>query len=138
MQYITIKKSSNGVQSVYFISQQCADCPSHDRLGSETSQTEFFDSYDFAKLHTNILHDALKNNGRRLVQEELKVRGTRYFVIDKHTIAHWSQEPSTTTTCTSIDKKNLIEWTEYLIDNIYVKIGNKVLHPLTPQEPLWL
>ena len=54
------------------------------------------------------------------------MRGARYLVVDKHAIAHWSQEPSTTTTCTNIDKSKLIEWTEYLIDNIYVKIGNKV------------
>jgi len=35
------------------------------------------------------------------------VRGARYLVVDKDTIAHWSQEPSTTTTCTNIDKSKL-------------------------------
>ena len=66
-------------------------------------------------LYTNIPHDALKNNVRILVCEAFKVRGARYLVVDKHVIAHWSQEPSTTTTCTNIDKSKLIEWTEYMM-----------------------
>ena len=86
---------------------------------NETSQAKSFDSYNFATLYTNIPHDALKNNVRILVREAFKV----YLVVDKHTLAHWSQQPSTTTTCTNIDKSKLIEWTQYLIDKIY---GNKV------------
>ena len=30
------------------------------------------------------------------------------------------------TTCMSIDKSKLVELTEYLIDNVYVKAGNRV------------
>ena len=69
---------------------------------NETSQAKFFDSYDFATLYTNIPHDAYKNNVRIFVREAFKVRAARYLVVDKHAIAHWSQEPSTTTTCTNM------------------------------------
>ena len=87
-----------------------------------------FDSYDFATLYTNIPHDGLKNNTciRNLVREAYKVRGPKYLIVDRHGKAHWSQSPSSVTTCMSLDKSKLVELTEYLIDNVYVKAGNRV------------
>ena len=32
------------------------------------------------------------------------------------------------TTCINVDKSKLINWMEYLIDNVYIKVGNKVYH----------
>ena len=46
------------------------------------------------------------------------------YVIDRNSKAHWSE---TELTCIS-DKSKLIEWMEYLIENIYmyIKVGNRV------------
>ena len=69
-------------------------------------------------MYTNIPHDALKTNVRNLVREAFKVRGAKYLVLDTHGKAHWSQTPSSSVSCVSIDKSKLVEWTEYLIDNV--------------------
>ena len=101
-----------------------------DRLHNinKVSGAKCFDSYDFATLYTNIPHDGLKSNIRNLVREAYKVREAKYLVVDRHGKAHWSQSPSSVTTCMSIDMSKLVELTEYLIDNVYmyVKAGNRV------------
>ena len=65
-------------------------------------------------------------NIRNLVREAFKVRGAKYLSVDSHGKAHWSQVPSSVTRCMSLDKNKLMELTEYLIDNVYVKAGNNV------------
>ena len=99
-----------------------------DRLHNinKVSGAKCFDSYDFATLYTNIPHDGLRSNIRNLVREAYKVRGAKYLIVDRHGKPHWSQSPSSVTTCMSIDKSKLVELTEYLIDNVYVKAGNRV------------
>ena len=77
-------------------------------------------------LYTNIPHDALKNNIRNLVREAFKIRGAKYFIVYRHGKAHWSLEPASSTACVSVSKSKLVEWTEYLIDNVYIKVGNNV------------
>ena len=91
---------------------------------NNVSQAKCFDSYDFATLYTNIPHEGLKMNIRNLVREAFKVR--KYLKVDNHGKAHWSQVPSFVTRCMSLDKSKLVELTEYLIDNVYVKVGNNV------------
>ena len=99
-----------------------------DRLQNinKNSRATSFDSYDFATLYTNIPHDELKNNIRVLVREAFKVRGAKYLVVDRHGNAHWSLVTSLTAECTSIDGSKLLEWMEYLINNVYIKVGNSV------------
>ena len=77
-------------------------------------------------LYTNIPHVALKNNIRNLVREAFKIRGAKYFIVYRHGKAHWSLEPASSTACVSVSKSKLVEWTEYLIDNVYIKVGNNV------------
>ena len=99
-----------------------------DRLQNinKNSRATSFDSYDFATLYTNIPHDELKNNIRVLVHEAFKVRGAKYLVVNRHGKAHWSLVTSLTAECTSIDESKLLEWMEYLINNVYIKVGNRV------------
>ena len=73
-----------------------------------------------------IPHDMLKSSIRTLVREAYKVRGAKYLVIDRLNRAHWSEVPSSVTTCMNVDKGKLINWMEYLIDSVYIKVGNKV------------
>ena len=89
-------------------------------------QAKRFDSYDFATLYKNIPHNALKNNIRSLVREAFKIRGGKYLIVDRRGNGHWSLELASSTACVSVSKSKLVEWTEYLIDNVYIKVGNNV------------
>ena len=76
--------------------------------GNETSQAKSFESFDFATLYTTILHDALKEKVGSLVSEAYRVMGAKYLVVDRHCRAHWSESPSTTHVCISVDRSKLI------------------------------
>ena len=72
------------------------------------------------------MHDALKNNVKSLVWEAFKVRGAKHLIMDTHGKAHLSQNPAESVSCVSVDRSVLVEWTDYLIDNVYIRVGNKV------------
>ena len=98
-----------------------------DRLRNinRTSRAKSFDSFDFSILYTNIPHEALKTNIRNLIREAFKVRGSKYLTVSRDGKAHWSLEPSLWSACVSVDNSKLVEWTNYLIDNVYIKVGSK-------------
>ena len=101
-------------------SQQVLD---HLSILNQVSRAKHFDSFDFSTLYTNIPRNALKSNLVDLVDEAFRVRGANYLATSKLTAeAYW-------TMCSkdnkSIDKKGLIGMLEYLIDNIYVSVGNR-------------
>ena len=77
-------------------------------------------------MYTNIPHDELKNNIRVLVRGAFKVSGAKYLVVDRPGNAHWSLVTSLMAECTSFDGSKLLEWMEYLINNVYIKVGNRV------------
>ena len=93
---------------------------------NKTSKARKFDSYDFATLYTNIPHNALKNNIRSLVHEAFKIWGAKYIIVDRHGNENWSLESALSTVCVSVSKSKLVEWAEYLIDNVYINVGNNV------------
>ena len=90
------------------------------------SVAKHFDSYDFSTLYTSIPHAALKEALESLIQEAYKVRDSEYIVADTNGNAYWSDIPSTSSTKYSINEEMLIAYVEYLIDNIYISIGNRV------------
>ena len=90
------------------------------------SVAKHFDSYDFSTLYTSIPHAALKEALESLIQEAYIVRDSEYIVADTNGNAYWSDIPSTSSTKYSINEEMLIAYVEYLIDNIYVSIGNRV------------
>ena len=97
-----------------------------DRLRiNRTSRAKSFYSFDFSILYTNLPHEALKTNIRNLIREAFKVRGSKYLKVSKDGKAHWSLEPSLWSACVSVDNSKLVEWTNYLIDNVYIKVGSK-------------
>ena len=58
-----------------------------------------------------------------LIEEAYKVKGAKYLSINRYGTAYW------TVGCTSnvdIDLRELIELLEYLIENIFIMVGNKV------------
>ena len=99
-----------------------------DRLRNinRTSRAKSFDSFNFSTLYINIPHEALKTNIRNLIRETFKVRGSKYLIVSKDGKAHWSLEPSLWSACVSVDNSKLVEWTNYLLNNVYIKVGSKV------------
>ena len=106
-------------------SRSVCTCSSH-CLYFYTYRAKSFDSFDFSTLYTNIPHEALKTNIRNLIREAFKIRGSKYLIVSKDGKAHWSLEPSLWSACVSVDNSKLVEWTNYLIDNVYIKVGFKV------------
>ena len=61
-----------------------------------------------------------------MIREAFKIRGSKYLIVSKDGKAHWSLEPSLWSACCSVDNSKLVEWTNNLIDNVYIKVGSKV------------
>ena len=96
---------------------------SHLSTLNKGSKAKHLDTFDFATLYTNIPLDSLKCNLKVLINEVFKVQGAQFFSLNRQDVAYWSVEP-TSGFYFSIDK--LVEMLEYLIDNIYIVMGNRV------------
>ena len=46
--------------------------------------------------------------------------------MDRHGKAHWSLEPASSIACVGVSTSKLVKWTDYLINNVYIKVGNNV------------
>ena len=90
------------------------------------STARHFDSYDFSTLYTRIPHVALKEALGTLVREAYKIRDSEYIVADTNGNAYWSDVPSSSSLKQSISEQVLVNYMEYLIDNIYVNIGSRI------------
>ena len=87
------------------------------------STARHFDSYDFSTLYTSFPHVALKET---LVQEAYMVRDSEFIIADSTGNAYWSNVPSNSSSKQNITEEMLVAYVEYLIDNIYVSIGNSI------------
>ena len=85
-----------------------------------------FDTYNFSTLYTSIPHPALKEALESLIQEAYRVRDSEYIVADTNGNAYWSDITSTSSVKRNITDEMLIACVEYVINNIYVGIGNRV------------
>ena len=90
------------------------------------STAKHLDSYDFSTLYTSIPHTSLKEALTSLIKEAYKVRDNIYLVADIKGKVFWTDIPSKAASKFSIPEETLIKLVEYLIDNIYVSIGNRV------------
>ena len=95
-------------------------------LKNYISTARHFDSHDFTTLYTSIPHAALKEALGTLVLEAYRVRDSEYIIAYMNGDAYWSDIPCSTSIKHNINKNMLVEHVEYLIDNIYVSIGNGV------------
>ena len=91
------------------------------KLNNTTIATHF-DSFDFSTLYTNIPHDLLLDCLDNLVKEAYRVRGATYISAGHNVF--WSDKAYRGHTNITVDK--LIEYIQFLINNIYVKVGNRV------------
>ena len=90
---------------------------------NDTSRAYHFDSFDFSTLYTNIPHSALKYTMNVLIRDAYTIRGANYLSINKHGVAYWSQSLSGSR---DISANALIDMLEYLVDNIFIDVGNRV------------
>ena len=88
-----------------------------------SSKARSFDSFDFSTLYTSIPHDSLKYCLKMLIEEAYRVRGANYLTINRNRKCTWARSKGLHV---NIDKDRLIEMIEYLVDNIYVHVGNRV------------
>ena len=109
IQVLTINNSQQVLNKVNSLNQQL--------------NAHHFDSFDFTTLYTSIPHDSLKCNLKLLIDEAFKVRGAGYLSINYKRKAYWTQSKLSKR---SIDQNNLVSMIEYLADNIYIVVGNRV------------
>ena len=77
-------------------------------------------------MYTSIPHTSLKEALTSLIKEAYKVRDNIFLVADTKGTAFWTDVPSRAASKRNITEEKLIKLVEYLIDNIYVSIGNRV------------
>ena len=95
---------------------------------SALSKINYFSTakrFDFSTLHSSIPHTSLKEALTSLITEAYKVRGI-FLVADTKGTAFWTDVPSRAASKHNITEEKLTKLVEYLIDNIYVSIGNRV------------
>ena len=90
------------------------------------STAKHLDSYHFSTLYTSIPHCLLKQALQSLIKEAYKVRDSVFLIADHAGRAYWSNTPSSSSSKHNITEEQLVAYVEYLIDNIYVSIGNRV------------
>ena len=91
---------------------------------NRTKRAKHFNSFDFSTLYTNIPHDLLLNSIGELVREAYRLRGAKYLVIKNNGTAYWSN--TTSAKDHSITENGLLEQIKFLVDNIYIQVGNKI------------
>ena len=84
------------------------------------STAKHLDSYNFSTLYTCIPHTSLKEALTSQVRDNI------YLVADIKGKVFWTDIPSKAASKFNITEETLIKLVEYLIDNIYVSIGNRV------------
>ena len=94
---------------------------------NRTRRAEHFDSFDFSTLFTNIPHGLLLQSIEQLISEAYRLREATYLIV-KGT-AYWSIIPSSKHH--SIKEDGLIEQIRFLVDNIYILVGNRTFKQTT-------
>ena len=90
---------------------------------NDTGIARHFDSFDFSTLYTNIPHDLLLDCIDTLVTEAYRIRGANYISIHGAK-SFWSDQA--VDGCINVELDKIIDHIHFLIDNIYIGIGNRI------------
>ena len=90
---------------------------------NKSNSLKSFDSFDFATLYTSIPHTLLIKCISELFEEAYKVRSSTFISVGYRS-AFWSK--SKVKHCHNITSDQLITYVEYLVDNMFISIGNHV------------
>ena len=93
------------------------------QLLNVTSEAVGFESFDFSTLYTSIPHDSLKSTLEKLGDEVFRTRGALYLCVNGKNKCFWSSKQDHKR---NISKQQLVDMIVYLVDNIYVQVGNGV------------
>ena len=91
---------------------------------NRTKGARHFDSFDFSTLYTNIPHDLLLDSISQLISEAYRIRGAKYLIVQGDGTAYWSNTMSTRDH--SITEDQLVKQIKFLVENIYIQVGNKI------------
>ena len=91
---------------------------------NRTKGARNFDSFDFSTLYTNIPHDLLLDSISQLISEAYRIRGAKYLIVQGDGTAYWSNTMSTRDH--SITEDQLVKQIKFLVENIYIQVGNKI------------
>ena len=118
---------NTGVNCFWIVSNSLEVISMLQRMNA-TREAKSFDSYDFSTLYTSIPHDSLKHSLKMLISEAYKVRGAYYLSVNGKGVCTWSNNKGS---CVDVSESLLMEMVEYLVDNIYIHVGNKVFRQCT-------
>ena len=71
----------------------------------------------------NLPHDLLSQSVGQLIIAAYRIRGATYLIVKDNGSAYWSNIVSTK--YHSITEAGLIEQIRFLVDNIYIQVGNR-------------
>ena len=77
-------------------------------------------TYDFTRLYTNIPHDLLKEQVKFIVDEAFTIKKDKHFIRLKPKKGKSK----------FLDKDEIMEYFNYLLDNIFVKYGDKIFRQI--------
>ena len=80
---------------------------------------------DFSTLYTSIPHNKLKSQMRWVIEKAFKGMNKEYIRVNKF-CARWSNKREKNSDVTFVDLETLIKMINWLIDNTYVIVGDKV------------
>ena len=83
------------------------------------------DTFDFSTLYTSISHHSLKVNMKWLIEEAFKIRDAHYLSLTRKGKCFWSTQNKYDM---NLSLPQLVGMVDYLVDNIYVCVGDKVFH----------
>ena len=110
---------NTGVNCFWVINNAQAVLHSMQTLNN-TSTAKTLDTFDFSTLYTTIPHHSLK---KHLIEEAFKVRGALYLSITKRGKCFWNTDNKFDS---NITVSQLLDMVNYLVDNVYISVGNKV------------
>ena len=87
-------------------------------------------TYDFTRLYTNIPHDLLKEQVKFIVDEAFTIKKDKHFIRLNKSSATWAESLPKKGKSKFLDKDEIMEYFNYLLDNIFVKYGDKIFRQI--------
>ena len=114
--------TNTGINCFWIINNSQSIILSMQALNS-TSKARSMNTYDFSTLYTSIPHNSLKFIMKELIEEAFRVRGAQYLSFNNRGKCYCSGEKRGEV---NISESMLVEMVYYLVDNIYVLVGDKI------------
>ena len=118
--YCTTMHNRTGVNAMWITDNSKNVLNTIDKL-NDTNKAKDVYTYDFSTLYTMIPHDDLKEQMKWIMDIAFFNKSKKYIYVSSYN-ATWYKRKNTI----RITKEQLIEYIDYLIDNIYFTVGDNV------------